>query len=268
MKSFLKLASLALLSAAACVQASAEYKIVAHYPIGGDTSRYDYLRVDVANRHLFISHDKRFEVLDVDTGKKLGEIAPTSRAHGVAVATEFNHGFATSGNDNALVMFDLKTLKTIKVIKSTGTNPDSVEYDTDTKRIYAVNGSSGNVTAFDPATGAVVGTVALDNGKLEQIGFDGRGHAYVNNEVKSCVHVFDTHTMKSIGTWSLAPGEGGTGLAVDGAHHRLFATCGNNKLVVLDSDTGKVVATPAIGEDSDGVAFDPSTGRIFTSNAD
>jgi DNA-binding beta-propeller fold protein YncE len=88
------------------------------------------------------------------------------------------------------------------------------------------------------------------------------------NEVKSCVHVFDTHKLKALGVWSLAPGEGGTGLAVDSAHHRLFATCGNNKLVVLDTDSGKVVATPAIGEDADGVVFDSSSQQIFTSNAD
>jgi DNA-binding beta-propeller fold protein YncE len=112
----------------------------------------------------------------------------------------------------------------------------------------------------------VVGTVELVDGKLEQVGFDGRGHAFVNNEEKSCVHVFDTHTLKALGTWSLAPGEGGTGLAVDAVHHRTLSSCGNNKLVVLNSDTGAVVATPEIGEDPDGVVFDPATGLVFTSN--
>jgi YVTN family beta-propeller protein len=244
---------------------AADYHVVARYPVGGDASRWDYLRVDPATRYLYAAHYTKFEVLNADTGQKVGEIAPASRAHGVVIVPGLNRGFATSGNDNAVIMFDPQTLKRLAVIPTTGTNPDAIQYDAgDTKKIYVVNGSSGNVTVIDPATAAVTGTVALAEGKLEQICFDGRGRAFVNNEEKSCVHVFDTHTLKSVATWPAAPGEGGT----DAAHHRLFSTCGNDKLVVFDSDTGKVVATPAIGEDADGVVFDPATGRIFTSNAD
>jgi DNA-binding beta-propeller fold protein YncE len=248
---------------------AADYHITGRYPVGGDAARWDYLRVDPVTRYLYVAHYSRFEVLDADTGRKVGEVGPASRAHGVVIVPECHHGFATSGNDNAVIMFDPQTLKTLAIIKTTGTNPDAIQYDaTDTKLVYVVNGSSGNITVIDPAAGVVTGTVALVDGKLEQIGFDGRGHAFVNNEEKGAVHVFDTHTLKAIATWSLAPGEGGTGLAVDAVHHRLFSTCGNNLLVVLDSDTGRVVATPAIGEDADGVAFDPASGRIFSSNAD
>jgi YVTN family beta-propeller protein len=267
--SLLKSSALFALALQASVALAADYRVIAHYPIGGDASRWDYITVDPATRYLYVAHFKRFEVLNADTGQKIGEIAPASRAHGVVIVPEFNHGFATSGNDNAVIMFDPKTLKTLAIIKTTGTNPDAVQYDAaDTKKVYVINGSSGNVTVIDPATGAVTGSVTLVEGKLEQIGFDGRGHAFVNNEEKSCVHVFDTHTLKSLATWSLAPGEGGTGLAVDPVTHRTFSTCGNNKLVVLDSDTGKLVATAPIGEDADGVVFDPASRRIFTSNAD
>jgi YVTN family beta-propeller protein len=251
------------------VASAADYQITAHYPIGGDASRWDYLSVDPATRYLYVAHFKRFEVLNADTGAKVGSVGPASRAHGIAIVPGLNRGFATSGNDNAVIMFDPQTLKTLAIIKTTGTNPDAIQYDAaDTKLIYAVNGSSGSVTVIDPVTAQVTGSVTLVEGKLEQIGFDGRGHAFVNNEEKSCVHVFDTHTLKALATWSLAPGEGGTGLAIDPATHRIFSVCGNNKLVVLDSDSGKVVATPAIGEDPDGVIFDPMSRKIFTSNAD
>lgn len=259
---------LCLVASSAAVRA-ADYRVTARYPIGGDASRWDYLRVDPATRYLYVAHFTKFEVLDADSGRKIGEIAPASRAHGVVIVPEVGRGFATSGNDNAVIVFDPRTLKILSVVKSTGTNPDSIQYDAaDTKKLYVVNGSSGNVTVIDPVTAKVTGTVSLTEGKLEQIGFDGRGHAFVNNEEKSSMHVFDTHTLQSVATWSLAPGEGGTGLIVDAGHHRVFATCGNHKLVVLDSDTGKVVATPAIGEDADGAVFDPASGRIFTSNAD
>lgn len=264
---FLRFLPVALLSlSAAC---AADYHVSARYSIGGDASRWDYVSIDPATRHLYVAHSTRFEVLDADSGRKVGELAPVSRAHGVAFVPQLGRGFATSGNDNAVIMFDTRTLRKLAVIKTTGTNPDAIQYDeADTKRLYAVNGSSGNVTVIDPATGAVVGTVVLGDGKLEQICFDGHARAFVNNEEKSCVHVFDTHTLKAVATWPLAPGEGGTGLAIDTAHHRLFSTCGNSKLVVLDSDDGRLVTTAPIGEDADGLAFEPATGAIFVPNSD
>jgi len=267
MKRFLTfLLCLAALSIAAD---AADYHVTGRYPIGGDTSRWDYLRVDPATRYLYVAHSTKFEVLDADTGKIVGQVAPANRAHGVVIIAGLNRGFATSGNDNAVIVFDPRTLKILSTIKTTGTNPDAIQYDaTDTKKIYVVNGSSGNVTVIDPVTEQVTGTVALTDGKLEQICFDGRGRAFVNNEEKSAVLVFDTHTLKLIATWPAAPGEGGTGLDIDPAHHRLFSTCGNGKLVVFDSDTGEVVAIPEIGEDADGVVFDATTRQIFTSNSD
>ena len=249
----------------------AKYHEIAKFKIGGDASRVDYVVADTVNRHLFLAHDKHFEVLDLDSGKKVGEIGPTSRAHGIALATDLNRGFATSGNTSTIVMFDLKTLKTIAVIKSSGTNPDGIMYDPETKKVYVANGSSGNMTIIDPSKGEVVDTVQLldpKDAKLEAMAFDGAGHCFVNDEEKSSIHTFDTHTLKVGDTWSLAPGEGGTGLAIDPASHRLFSTCGNGKMVVVDSQSGKVVTTVAIGEDPDAASFDPATKLIYVSNND
>jgi YVTN family beta-propeller protein len=270
MKPFsINLAGLALAAAAATslyAAPAAEYQVLARYPIGG-TGGYDYLRVDAAARRLYVAHEKKFEVLDADSGKKVGEIGPAARAHGIALAPATGHGFATSGIDDLITMFDLKTLATLRQVKSTGSNPDAIEYDPESKRVFVGNHGSGEIVVLDPATGDIVATIPL-GGKLEGIGFDGRGQGYVLAEDKSAVHVFDTHALKAKATWSLAPGEGGTGLAIDAAHHRLFAACGNNKVVVLDSDSGKVVATPVIGTDPDGVVFDPKTQRIFSPNTD
>jgi YVTN family beta-propeller protein len=271
MKTYQKLTALVFAAAYVCAPAAEQYHILARYHVGGDDSRVDYLRVDPVNRHLFVAHTKLFDVLDIDTGKKVGEIGPTKRAHGVALVPDLNRGFASDGNSNAIIMFDLKTLKTIAVIESTGRNPDGIEYDPATKRVYVANGSSGNVTVIDPAAGKVVGNVVLTSGKgskLEAIGFDGAGRAFVNDEEMASTHVFNLKTLKALATWSLAPGEGGTGMAVDRAHHRIFATCANEKLVVLDSDTGKVVATPAIGEDPDSMTFDVVTQTLFVSCLD
>ncbi|MDI1320184.1 MAG: YncE family protein [bacterium] len=258
----------ALAAVASAFAAPANYQVVAHYRIGGDAAGYDYLSVDPGARRLYVSHTTRFEVLDADSGKKVGEIGPVVRAHGAAIAAEAGHGFASSGTDALITMFDLKTLATIKQIKSTGANPDAIEYDPATKRVYAANHGSGDVTVIEATSGDIVGTVKFGEGKLEALGFDGRGSGFVLAEDKSAVFVFDLQTLQPKAKWSLAPGEGGTGLAVDPAHHRVFAACANKRVVVLDSDTGKVIATPASGEDPDGLAFDPATGRIFTTNPD
>jgi YVTN family beta-propeller protein len=255
-----------LLLVACAVSARADYKVVAHFPITGDGG-YDYLRVDPVARRIYVSHEKRVDVIDADSGKRIGEIAPLTRAHGIAISPETGHGFASSGVDDLITMFDSKTLATIKTIKSTGSNPDAIEYDAESKRVYAANHGSGGVTVIDPATGDIVGTIAID-GKLEGLAFDGRGHGFVNLEDKSSVAMFDTRALKAGPVWSAAPGEGGTGLACDAAHHRLFSACANNKVVVLDSDTGKVVTTAASGEDPDGLAFDPKSGNLATSNPD
>ena len=206
--------------------------------------------------------------LGAAAGVAMFAIGGRAQADGTGISAETGHGFATSGNDRRIAMFDLKTLAVIRRIESTGTNPDAIEYDPGTKRIYAANHGSGDVTVIDPATGAIVGTVNFGGGRLEGIGFDGRGQGFVNVEDKSSIYVFDLRTLQPKAKWPVAPGEGGTGLAVDAAHHRVFSACANHRVAVLDSDSGRLIATPAIGDDPDGLVFETATGRIFVSNAD
>jgi len=249
---------------AAIAAAPADYKVVAHYPIAGEV-RYDLLRLDPAMRRLYISHGNHVDVLDADTGTRLGEIAPMNGVHGIAVVSGLRRGFITAGSDRSVVMFDLDTLKVVKVIPGLGVKPDGIEYDPDTRRIYVANGASGGITVIDPAKGEIAATIPI-GGKLEGMAFDGRGRLFVNTEDRSEIQVVDTRSLKPVAAWPIAPAEGGTGLAIDAAHHRLFSAGANNKLAVVDSDTGAVVATPEIGDDPDGDAFDPASSLIFTSN--
>lgn len=255
----------ALLLAAAALTASASgLKVVAHFPIPGEV-RYDYLRVDPDLRRLYVSHSTRVDVLDVDTGAILGEVSPMKGVHGIAIVPGLKRGFITSGNDRTVVMFDLATLRVLKVISGLGVKPDAIEYDPDTQRVYVANGASGGVTVIDPAKGEIAANVPIE-GKLEGMAFDGRGRLFVNTEDKSMIQVIDTHALKAVASWPIAPVEGGTGLAIDAARHRLFSAGGNGKLAVVDSDTGALVATPEIGEDPDGDAFDASAGLIYSSS--
>jgi DNA-binding beta-propeller fold protein YncE len=270
------LAPLLLAAASTAPVGAADLKVVAHYPIGGDV-RYDYLRVDPAMRRVYVSHGNRVDVLDADTGSVIGKIesmkgagtlpavAPMGGIHGIAIVPDLKRGFITYGTDRAVVEFDVDTLKVVKEIDGLGVKPDAIEYDPETKMIFVANGASGGITVIDPVKGEIAVTIPIQ-GKLEGLAFDGRGHLFVNTEDKSMIQVIDTHAMKPIATWPIAPVEGGTGLAIDAVHHRLFSAGGNTMLAVVNSDTGAIVATPVIGEDPDGDAFDAASGTIYTSN--
>jgi DNA-binding beta-propeller fold protein YncE len=261
--------ALAICAVTSLAEATGHFRVLERYAIGGEDASYDYLRLDPDAQRLYVAHGSRVEVLSTTTGKVVGQITDTPGVHGIALATAFGHGFTSNGTDRSVTMFDLRTFKSLMVIRYTGIKPDAIEYDPDTRRVFVVNGAAtGDVTVIAPDTGAIIGIVALKGGKLEQLAFDQHGRGFVNDEEQGVVHVFDTHTLQSLGTWPVSPGSGPTGIALDAVHHRLFSACGNRKLVALDSDTGAVVATAPIGSDPDGAAFDGARGLIFTSNRD
>ncbi|HME40722.1 MAG TPA: YncE family protein [Steroidobacteraceae bacterium] len=253
--------------APAAAAAAAGYRIIARYQIGGNDTGYDYLRVDAAMRRLYVAHATRVEVLNVDTGELIGQITGMRGVHGIELVPELGKGYTSDGVDRAITVFDRSTLQVRKRIRYTGEKPDAIAYDPDTRRLFVVNGGgTGDVTVIDPTSDSIVDLVELGGGKLEQIRFDGRGRAFVNDEQRNLIHVFDTRTLKPLAAWPVSPCEEPTGMAVDQVHHRVFSACGNNKLAVLDSDDGRVVAMAPIGSDPDGAWFDPATQRIFTSN--
>ena len=247
----------------------AHFSVVARYAIGGSDVGYDYLRFDGASGRLFVAHGNRVEVLDTRTGEAVGQLDNTPGVHGIALAKTTGHGFTSNGTDRSVTMFDLASLKPLTVIKYTGIKPDAIEVDPDTGHVFVVNGgATGDITVIAPETGAIVGTVSLSGGKLEQLVFDGHGRGFVNDEAQNVVHVFDSRALSPVAKWALGPGDGPTGLALDAVHHRLFSACGNLKLIVLDSDSGAVIAAPAIGSEPDGAAFDSVRGLIYSSNRD
>jgi DNA-binding beta-propeller fold protein YncE len=257
------------LCAAGEAAAPPAYHVAARYAIGGTDVGYDYLHVDSASRRLFVAHGSRVEVIDADTGARVGQVPDIAGVHGIEIVEPLHLAFATGGVERAVAVFDPVTLRLIRKIKYLGDKPDALQYDAYSALLYVVNGgATGDISVIDPATGAIVDTIELAGGKLEEIAFDGRGRGFVNDEQKSVIHVFDTKTRKPIADWPLAPADGPTGLAIDRRHHRLFAACGNRLLAILDADTGKLLATVGIGLAPDGAAFDPRTGRVFTSNRD
>ena len=246
-------------------EGSSGYHVAKTIAVGGDEG-WDYVAVDSDARRIYVSHGSRVVVLDADSGAVTGEIPDTQGVHGVAVASDLGRGFTSNGRANTVTIFDLKTLSTLGTIK-VGTNPDAIVYDAGTKRVFTMNGRSQDATAIDAASGTVTGTLAL-GGKPEFAVADGKGSIFVNIEDKSQLVEFDPQKLTILHRWPLAPCQEPSGLAMDRKNRRLFAGCDNKMMAVVDADTGKVIATPAIGEGVDANGFDPATNFAFSSNGE
>ncbi len=255
--------SVIVLAVAAAVAASAPgYKVTHTYKVGGDGA-WDYLVADAGARRLYISRATHVMVLDLDSGKTVGDIADTPGVHGIALAQELGRGFTSNGREGTVSIFDLKTLATSSKVK-VGDNPDAILYDPATQRVFTFNGRSQDSTAIDATNGKVLATIKLD-GKPEFAASDGKGGIFVNIEDKSELTAIDAKQLTVKTSWPLTPCESPSGLSMDRKHRRLFVGCDNKMMAVVNADTGKVLATPAIGEGVDATTFDDETGLAFAS---
>jgi len=241
------------------------YHLVKSVLLGGEGG-WDYLSFDSLGHRLFIARQTRVLVVNPDDGTLLGEIPGLNGAHGVALANAQGRGFATSGRDSSVVMFDLRTLAVLGRIPA-GDDADAILFDPSTRRIYTFNGDAGTSTVIDPGTGTAVGTIPL-GGKPEFGVAAGDGTLFVNIEDQAKVAEIDGAAGKVRRQWSLAPCESPTGLAIDRVHHVLFSGCRNKVMAISDATSGRLLTTVPIGEGVDGCAFDPGTQLAFASNGD
>jgi len=251
-----------------CETAAAEeaYGFLNEIPIGGEGG-WDYVTVDPAARHLYLSHATKVVVVDLAKNAVIGEIGDTPGVHGLIVVPDLDRGFSSNGKESKVSVVDLKTLRTISKI-GTGTNPDALVYEPRRGEVYVFNHSGNSATVINAKTASVVSTITL-GGSPEFAAVDSAaGHVYCNIEDKSEVAVIDTAKHEVVGRWSLAPGTEPTGMAFDATHHRLFVGCHNKLMTMLDTETGKVVATVPIGAGVDGCAFDDATQLAFASCGD
>jgi YVTN family beta-propeller protein len=238
---------------------------VEKFDIKGDGGT-DYVAVEPATGRVFVSRSTHMMVVDGATGKVLGDIQNTPGVHGAGIVTKAGHGFTTNSGDQTVTMFDLKTLAVIKQIK-VGPGLDGIMYDEPEDKIILTNHSRpvGTLTAIDPNTGEIVATVELEDTAPEGAAADGKGHIYVNNEGKNTIQVIDVKTWKATASWPLAPCDGPTGIAYDKASNRIFSGCSKTS-VVVNPDTGKVVASIANGTRVDALGWDPGKKLIFIPN--
>ena len=241
------------------------YHLLTKIKVAGDGG-WDYLSVDPAAGRLYVSHDIRVEVIDLGSDTVVGEVPGLSGVHGIAIASDLGRGFISNGKSGKVTIFSLKTLEKLGEVNA-GNNPDAILYDPAARAVFAFNGKSDDATVIDAATGKALGTIKLD-GKPEFAAADGLGRVFVNLEDKNLVLMIDAGKLRVEKSWAIAPGENPTGLAMDTKNQRLFVVCGNRLLVVLNSDTGKLIGSYPIGARVDGAAFDPALGLVFASNGE
>jgi hypothetical protein len=251
--------------------ATTGYHLVKKYSFGaaeGSTREYfDYITVDSDARRVYLSHGTEVKVIDADSGALIGNITGLKQDHGVALASEFGRGFISDGAQGKVIIFDLKTLKVTGEAKA-DKDADCVIYDPVSKRVFVMDGDPHNSTVIDANSGSVVGTIELGGGPEFAVA-DDKGTVYINLEDKSEIVAVDATALKIKSRWPVAPAGAPTALAMDVQHHRLFSAGRDPQmLVVLDSDSGKVVQSFKISGGVDAAAFEPETGLIFASTRD
>lgn len=240
------------------------YHVTRRIPVEGEGG-WDYVTFDTARSRVFISRNTRVQVVDANSGQLVGEIPNTGGVHGIALAYALGKGYTSNGRDTTVTVFDFVTMAPTKTIHVTGAGPDGIMYDSVTQRVFTFNGHGESTTAIDAVGDSVVGTLAL-GGKPEAAVSDGKGHIFVNIENKGTIVEFDAIKLTILHTYPIAPCEEPSGLAIDDVHHILFTGCGNKLMGIIDSNTGRVIATSVTDEGTDANAFDPVTGIAFSSN--
>jgi DNA-binding beta-propeller fold protein YncE len=245
--------------------AQGQYAKVGEIQIGGAGS-WDYLTVDSAGKRLYVSHGTEVVVVDTSTDQVTGRITDTPGVHGIAVVPEINRAFTTNGRENKVSVVDLKTLQTLSKV-DTEANPDAILYEPKQKEIYALNHTGHSATAFEAATGKVTATIPLAGTAETGQADPGLGRVFVNIEDKDSIDVIDIAKHQVVANWSVSPASSPTGMAIDPQSHRLFIG-GGKALVMMDDNTGKVVANVPICNGTDATSFDPGPKLVFVSCSD
>jgi DNA-binding beta-propeller fold protein YncE len=245
------------------VRAADTYHVVKRIPISGDTG-WDYITADSEGRRLYVPHGIEVVVLDLDSGAIVGKLTGQRGLHGVAVARDVGRGFISATDPGSITIFDLKTLAVIDKVR-VGDDPNGIIYDPSTKRVFSADRGSKRITAIDVTTGAIAATSADLDGRTEHLAADGAGIVFLNMQDRGTLLKLDAKDLKVIETWPLAGCGQPSSMDIDRVHGRVFIGCRSGELAVVDSSSGKIVATQPIGQGVDALEFDPAKGLVFVS---
>lgn len=242
----------------------AHYHLTRSVPLGAP-DRWDYAIYDAPSHRVYVAHGDRLTVVDGRSGRILGQVAGMpGGTHGIAISHATGLGYTDDGRAGEAVAFGLKTLRVVKRLQA-APDADAVTIDPASGHVFVVDGDPGLLTVIDPKRDRVVATVHVGS-KLEYPVAGGNGKLYVNGVAQRKIFRVDIATNQVDATWPILQCEAPHGLAIDIATHRLFSSCENGRLVVVNADNGATVATLPIGQGTDAAAFDPRRKLIFSSN--
>lgn len=244
--------------------ATAAYRLVRTVPLGAP-DRWDYVVADAATKRVYIAHGDRVTVLDEASGDVVGQVlGMPGGTHGIAISGATHQGFTDDGDKAEAVAFDLRTLQVLRRIPAAD-DADGMIEEPVTGRVFVVEGDPGTITVIDPRTDGVVATIDAGE-KMEYLAPDGAGHVFVAGEAHSDMLKVDARTATVLARWPMPDCRSPHGLAFDRMHARVFMGCVNERMVVVDARTGRLIATLPIGRGSDAIAWDPVRRRVFSSN--
>jgi DNA-binding beta-propeller fold protein YncE len=229
----------------------------------GTPDRWDYLTYEPGSHRIYAAHGTSIDVLDGRSGEAIGKVAVPG-ANGVAVVPEVGKGYAGSRTNKSVIVFDLKTLQPSRSIP-VGDDTDAVVYDPASKRVFVMEGDPHKAVAIDTHKDTVAGEIAL-SGDPEFAVVDGAGALFVNVASARAIQRINTRSLKVDATWPVAECESPHGLSIDVSSKRLFPTCINSRMLVVDATDGRIVQTFPIGQGTDGGGFDTVRKRAFSSN--
>jgi YVTN family beta-propeller protein len=253
----------ALVLGPAQLRAEGPFHVEHVWKVGG-VGFWDYMTIAPHTDLLYITHGDRVDIVNTSTGKTVGAITGLHGIHCVVFSSDGVHGYITDGGADQVAVFDRRTNKIVKRI-AVGNHPDGAVFEPVTQTVWAFNGRGHSVSVISTKTNTVIATIQLP-GKPEFPVADGRGSIFDNIESKNAIVHLDAKTLTLANTWPVAPCEAPSGLAIDPAHRRLFSVCHNQMMAVVNDENGKVVATPAIGDDPDAARFSAVDRLAFSSN--
>src|SRR5580692_270280 len=252
---------------AAAAPATSDMQVLQRWKLGG-AGGWDYLTLDAAGKHLFLSRATHVDIVDTASGQVIGTVPNTQGVHGIALAEDSKRGYTSNGKADSVTMFDSESLAVIREVKIAAHNPDAILYEPVGKHVFTFNGKSKDVTVLDASSLEVVATLAVPD-KPEFAVDDGNGHIFVNIESETGqMTVIDSRKLSVLRTFPLPGCASPSGLAIDRAHHRLFSVCDGKTMAITDADSGKQVARVPVGEGPDAAAFDSKRGLVFSSNGE
>jgi len=241
------------------------YHIIKKISVGGQGG-WDYLTIDPDTRRLYVSHSTQVEVVDLDSGKLIGNIPNTPGVHGIAIARIGGYAYISNGKAASVTVIDRKSLKKITDV-AVGNKPDAIIFDPSSSRIFAFNGSDNTATAIDANNNKVLGTIKV-GASPEFAVADGTGFVFNNSEDESVLLKIGAQKLDVEQRWPLAPCQAPSSMDMDRENHRIFIGCRNKMMAVVNSDNGQVLTTLPIGDHVDATAFDSERGLIFNSNGE